>query len=162
MTEPAGLFIDIADDGWCEAVAAPVDLVRQAARQALGSRAGRDSLSLRLSDDAEIRALNRRFRQQDRPTNVLSFPSGDALDVPMPTYLGDIIIARETVLREAQAAGKPVSDHLTHLVIHGVLHLLGFDHQNEAEAEAMEAAEIRLLAALDIPDPYATAEEVRP
>jgi probable rRNA maturation factor len=113
-------------------------------------------LSIVFSDDAHIRTLNAGWRGKDKPTNVLSFPAfpvkpGEKL----PPMLGDIVLAAETVAREAELEGKPLDHHITHLVIHGVLHLLGHDHENEAEAESMEALERAALARLAIPDPYA-------
>lgn len=111
-------------------------------------------LSMVFTDDAHIRVLNAGWRDKDKPTNVLSFPGPPALagNVPM---LGDIVLAHETVAREAALEHKTFEHHLTHLVIHGFLHLLGYDHEAEAEAEDMEAVERRALARLAIPDPYA-------
>jgi probable rRNA maturation factor len=113
-------------------------------------------LSLVFSDDAGIRELNAGWRGKDKPTNVLSFPAfpvrpGD----PLPPMLGDIVLAAETIFREADLEEKPFEHHLTHLVIHGFLHLVGYDHETEDEAETMEAIERRALARLAIPDPYA-------
>ncbi len=112
-------------------------------------------LSLLFTDDAHIRVLNRDWRAKDRPTNVLSFPAfaiapGDAV----PPMLGDVALAFETVRSEAELDGKPFDHHLTHLMVHGVLHLLGHDHEEDGEAEAMEALERAILARLAIPDPY--------
>lgn len=102
-----------------------------------------------LADDKRVRALNARDRKQDKPTNVLSYPSGER------DFLGDIVLARQTVWREARSQGKEPADHLAHLVVHGTLHLLGYDHEaSEAEAERMEARERRILAKLGIADPY--------
>jgi probable rRNA maturation factor len=115
----------------------------------------RGELAIMLGDDAAIRVLNRDWRGQDKATNVLSFPA--PADVPggeLP-FLGDIAIAYETLAREAGDEGKPVLHHLAHLVIHGVLHLLGYDHESDEEAETMEGLERTILARLDIPDPYA-------
>ena len=109
------------------------------------SRAG--ELSIVLSDDAQVRTLNRDYRGKDKATNVLSFPHPD----PM---LGDIVLARETLVREATEKGVSFEAHLTHLVIHGWLHLQGFDHQTEAAAAEMEALEIAALATLGIDNPY--------
>lgn len=109
--------------------------------------------TLALADDALARDLNRRFRGKDKPTNVLSFPSGEEATPGVP--LGDIVVARETVEREATLDGKPFDHHLMHLVVHGMLHLLGYDHESEAEAEAMERLETAALAELGLPDPYA-------
>ena len=113
-------------------------------------------LSLVFTDDASIQSLNAEWREKDKPTNVLSFPAfpmapGDAL----PPMLGDIVLAYETVKREAELEGKPLENHITHLIIHGLLHLLGYDHETDEEAEEMETLERQALARLAIPDPYA-------
>ena len=121
-----------------------------------GQAAPREAeLSLLFTDDAHVRALNRDWRDKDRPTNVLSFPAfplapGD----PLPPMLGDVALAFETVRVEAELDGKPFDHHLSHLIVHGVLHLLGHDHEEDGEAEAMEALERAILARLAIPDPY--------
>ena len=112
-------------------------------------------LSLLFTDDAHMRALNRDWRGKDKPTNVLSFPAFEvAPGAPVPPMLGDIALAFETVRAEAELERKPFDHHLTHLVVHGVLHLLGHDHEEDGEAEAMEALERAALARLAIPDPY--------
>ena len=109
-------------------------------------------LSVLFCDDATIQGLNRQWRGQDKPTNVLSFPTeGPGAEV----MLGDIAVAYGTVRREAEADGKTIADHVSHLVIHGTLHLLGEDHEDAAEAEAMEELERRAMARLGLPDPYA-------
>ena len=113
-------------------------------------------LSLVFTDDEAIQKLNAEWRDKDKPTNVLSFPAfpvepGD----PLPPMLGDIVLAYETVVREAELEQKPLENHITHLIIHGLLHLLGYDHETDDEAEEMEALERRALARLAIPDPYA-------
>jgi len=117
---------------------------------------GASELSIVFSDDAHIQALNAEWRGKDKPTNVLSFP---AFSVPkggkLPPMLGDIVLASETVAREAALEDKPIENHITHLVIHGLLHLVGHDHETDAEAEEMEAIERAALARLAIPDPYA-------
>ncbi|MBE7183118.1 MAG: rRNA maturation RNase YbeY [Methylobacterium mesophilicum] len=116
-------------------------------------------LSLVFTDDRAIRVLNRDWRKKDKPTNVLSFPAPEPLPgVAMPASLGDIVLAFETVSREAEAENKGFDSHLTHLIVHGFLHLLGFDHEDDAEAEAMEAVERRVLARLGIADPYAETD----
>jgi probable rRNA maturation factor len=145
-------------------------LCREAVRAALDRAApvrwlATAEIGVLLGDDRSIRQLNARHRDIDRATNVLAFPlldldrgrtaSGVAPDLPGPVMLGDIALALETVCREAGEAGKPVGDHLRHLVVHGTLHLLGFDHQDEAGARAMEDLERAILADLRIPDPYA-------
>ncbi|MEP6564526.1 MAG: rRNA maturation RNase YbeY [Mesorhizobium sp.] len=118
--------------------------------------AGHSELSIVFSDDAHIRTLNADWRGKDKPTNVLSFPAFPfVVGGPLPPMLGDIVLAAETVAREAALEDKPVENHITHLVIHGLLHLLGHDHETDAEAEVMEAIERAALARLAIPDPYA-------
>lgn len=112
-------------------------------------------VSLCLIDDAEMRALNAQWRGVDQPTNVLSFPATPrerACDSPM---LGDIALAYETLAREADDLGFPLSDHYRHLLAHGFLHLIGYDHQTDKDAERMEALEKRILAHLGVGDPYA-------
>lgn len=116
-------------------------------------------VAILFADDERVRDLNSEFRSKDRPTNVLSFPSiGDGVRGE-PTHLGDIVLAYETVAREAEEGGKPLEHHVAHLVMHGFLHVLGYDHESEAEARVMEALETRALATLGIPDPYADDEE---
>ena len=115
-----------------------------------GPRAG--ELSLVLSDDAQVRVLNRDYRGKDAPTNVLSFPQTGPL-------LGDIILARETVGREALDKGVTFEAHVTHLIIHGWLHLQGFDHVEDAAAAAMESIEIAALSTLGIDNPYQVSDE---
>ena len=116
------------------------------------------AVTIVLTDDTRVTALNADFRASPQPTNVLSFPADQSATEPgSPPYLGDIIIARETVEREAGDEGIPVAHHLQHLTIHGLLHLLGYDHQSDSEAELMEAVETRVLNTLGIADPYAEA-----
>ena len=119
-------------------------------------------IAIRLTDDAEVHALNRDFRGKDKPTNVLSFPQvqDDLLESLANSddgeiLLGDIVLARETCLREAEEKGISVADHATHLIIHGTLHLVGYDHMDDAAAAAMEALEVKALASLGIANPYA-------
>jgi probable rRNA maturation factor len=121
---------------------------------ALAGRRETATVSLRVVDAEEGRALNARWRGRDAPTNVLSFPAAlpEELDLPL---LGDLVLCTPVVRREAAEQGKQEADHWAHLVVHGVLHLLGMDHQDDAEAEAMEAAEREVLAGLGIADPYA-------
>jgi probable rRNA maturation factor len=143
---------------WNRAVRPLEASVRKAARAALKEMKlarGRSQLAVRLSGDRDVRRLNHDFRGKDKPTNVLSFPAGDELrPLGAPLMLGDIVIAYGTVAREAAAQGKPIRDHLLHLVVHGVLHLLGHDHQRPAEAARMERIETDILAGFGIPDPY--------
>lgn len=137
-------------------------LVRRAIEAAwdnLGLEPAPCELSVVFTDDASIQTLNAQWRGKDKPTNVLSFPAFPvkAGNQPGP-MLGDIVIAYETVEREAVDEGKPVNNHLTHLVVHGFLHLLGYDHETDEEAEEMERREREILHALAISDPYAVCE----
>lgn len=114
--------------------------------------------SIVLADDALVRDLNRTYRRQDRPTNVLAFSNdGKPEGITGPCLLGDVILARETVLREARDQGKSVAEHMSHLVVHGLLHLLGYDHDETPQAEKMEALEVAILAEIGIEDPYSGA-----
>lgn len=122
-------------------------------------------VSVKLSDDAEVQILNRDYRGKDKPTNVLSFPMMpfDLIETIANTddgeaLLGDIILAHETCAREAEERGISLADHVTHLIVHGTLHLIGHDHENEAEAIAMETIETRALASLGLADPYGDRE----
>ena len=116
-------------------------------------------LAIVLTDDSAIRALNRDWRCKDTATNVLSFPTGEtAQSRGTPRLLGDIVIAYETTEREARAEHKPFAHHLAHLAVHGFLHLAGYDHAAEDEAEAMETLEAAILARLDVPDPYSARD----
>jgi probable rRNA maturation factor len=112
-------------------------------------------VAILLSDDAHVASVNKDWRQIDKPTNVLSFPAAEGAKIARAPFLGDIIIAHETVAKEAIAESKAFEDHFAHLVVHGFLHLIGFDHIQEDEAERMESLETAILADLDIPDPYA-------
>jgi probable rRNA maturation factor len=151
-----GLAIEA--DEWGDDEAA-LEAVAQRATDAtfaqLGVASGTSELSILFTDDAAIQVLNREWRGKDKPTNVLSFPAfpvepGD----PLPPMLGDIVLACETVRREADEENKPFEHHLTHLMVHGLLHLLGYDHETEEEAEEMEGLERQILGSLAIPDPY--------
>ena len=120
---------------------------------------GEAELAIMLTDDAGIRTLNSNWRGIDKPTNVLSFPAlqptGPSGPDDAPRMLGDIAIAYETVRREADEEQKPFDHHLSHLAVHGYLHLIGYDHENDDDAETMESLETEILAQLGIPDPYA-------
>lgn len=139
-------------------------VLRRAVREAAAIAATKGGeLAIVLTDDSAIRALNRDWRGKDTPTNVLSFPAhapsgsaGGPAERRRPRLLGDIVIAYETTAREARAEARPFRHHLTHLAVHGFLHLLGHDHAADAEAEAMEALEIAVLARLNVPNPYLT------
>jgi probable rRNA maturation factor len=154
---PVDIDISIEAGNWPDE-ASLTRLVDRAVKAAFAETgvAGRSELSLVFTDDAHIRTLNAGWRGKDKPTNVLSFPAFPfAQGGPLPPMLGDIVLAAETVAHEAALEDKPVENHISHLVIHGLLHLLGHDHETEAEAEAMEAVERAALARLAIPDPYA-------
>ena len=127
---------------------------RSASPVVFGSGEELAGVSLLLTNDATIRDLNVRFRQQDKPTNVLSFPAPQNPD----RFLGDVALAYGVCAREAQEQGKPLAHHLQHLVAHGVLHLLGYDHMSDAEADEMEGLERVVLAGLGVPDPYLAGE----
>jgi probable rRNA maturation factor len=155
MPAPLNLEISRNSDGWPAALDARAD---QAVRAALAlSKAkitGAAELSLVLTDDAEQQVLNRDWRGIDKATNVLSFPQIEPFG-PVSGLLGDIILARETLEREAAEQGVSLEDHFTHLVVHGFLHLLGYDHMDDDEALAMEGLETQILASLGVADPYA-------
>jgi probable rRNA maturation factor len=110
-------------------------------------------MAVTLTDDAAMQVLNKRWRGKDKPTNVLSFPAQATPGAAAP-HLGDIVIAFETTALEAEREGKPFAHHLTHLAVHGYLHLLGHDHETDREAKAMERLEAKILARIGIPDPY--------
>ena len=110
-------------------------------------------VSLLFTDDAQVQALNKQWRDRDKPTNVLSFAANEGSG-PQTPMLGDIVLAHETIAREAIEQGKTFDDHLTHLIIHGFLHLIGFDHIDDDEAETMEQLEREICASLGIADPY--------
>lgn len=120
-------------------------------------------INILLTDDAEIQELNKRYRGVDKPTNVLSFPSFEPEEIsglktnkqsPEPIVLGDIALAYETIQKECSDQDKSFDHHLIHLTVHGVLHLLGFDHEKDEEAAVMESLEIQILSSLTIPNPY--------
>ena len=128
--------------------------VRTAAKAASTDPA---ELAIVLTNDSTIQALNRDWRGKDQPTNVLSFPAAPrSKSRPPSPYLGDIVIAYQTTAREAVAEGKPFDHHLAHLAVHGFLHLLGYDHENDRDARTMENLERRILRRLAVPDPYGT------
>ena len=130
--------------------------VRSGLAEANVAGEGASELSVVFSDDAHVKTLNAEWRGKDKPTNVLSFPAFPVeIGGKIPPMLGDIVLAAETVAREAELEGKPLEHHISHLVIHGLLHLLGHDHEDVGDAEAMEAIERSALARLAIPDPYA-------
>jgi probable rRNA maturation factor len=148
--------ISVESEGWSK-IPDLEACVRRAAEAALSDNdAPPSEISVVLSDDEHIRELNKHHRGMDKPTNVLSFPAA-RMKTPAGALriLGDVVLAFETVEREATEEAKPIENHLSHLVVHGVLHLLGYDHEDDEEAEMMEARERQILAKLGIPDPYA-------
>jgi probable rRNA maturation factor len=162
MTAPsrpaASISVAIRARGWRDAVDGPVALCRRAARAALDAVDAPPGaeLAIALADDDFLQGLNRDWRGIDAPTNVLSFPTGDEPPAPeAPVMLGDIAIALQTTAAEAARDRLSVADHLAHLVVHGVLHLLGYDHEIDAEAEIMETEEARILTQMGIENPYA-------
>ncbi|MFZ5670670.1 MAG: rRNA maturation RNase YbeY [Pseudomonadota bacterium] len=140
--------VEIADRAWTDALPDAEAVALRAARAALDGEAG---VAILLTADEAVADLNARFRGKAGPTNVLSFPAPENPE----GHLGDIALAFGVCAREAAEQGKPLAHHLQHLVAHGVLHLVGYDHQTEAEAGEMEALERRILAGLGVPDPYA-------
>jgi probable rRNA maturation factor len=137
-------------------------LLRRAARAALGAAPHLPGeayrVTLVLTGDEEMRELNRVWRGQDKATNVLSFPADVIRD---RGFLGDLVLARETACKEADERGITLSNHVSHLVVHGMLHLLGFDHAEDEDADRMETLERAALASIDVADPYAEAGEAR-
>ena len=152
--------VQVEDAGWRAVLPDAEKLAGAAAEASLAatSDVGAGDVVILLTNDAEVQGLNRQFRGKDAPTNVLSFPAG-----PNPHgHLGDVALALGVCAAEARAQAKTLADHLQHLVAHGVLHLVGYDHQDEAEAEAMEALERDILAGLGVADPYAERPEAPP
>lgn len=155
---------------WLSAVPAVRRVCRRAAVAALAAAEtslAESELSMMLTDDATIADLNRRYRGRDAPTDVLSFSNPDLKPGTPPSagaapaLLGDVVVAFETASADAAKDGKSLSDHLTHLVVHGVLHLLGYDHEDDGDARSMEALEVAVLAGLGIDNPYSTEQPGR-
>lgn len=164
----AALDAAVADGALWDESAVPTDgTVDDGDGASLLSVAPVIELGVRLSDDASVRVLNRDYRNKDKPTNVLSFAALESVDdadafmmaPDMPLMLGDIVIARETCAREAVEQNKSLKNHLVHLAVHGTLHLVGYDHMVDDEAEEMESLERQILAGLGIEDPYAPIED---
>jgi probable rRNA maturation factor len=153
--------IEIEDEAWTQAEPDTEALVWRAAQAVLDAHQDIEGhgIVILLADDDSVRALNRDFRQKDHATNVLSFPSPQNPEANPEGQIGDIVLAFGVCQREAAEQGKPLAHHLQHLVAHGVLHLLGYDHESDDEAQAMEAFEREILAGLDVPDPYAADAE---
>ncbi len=147
--------IEIEDEAWLAAEPEAEALVWRAAQAVLDAHQDIEGhgIVILLADDDSVQVLNRDFRQKDYPTNVLSFPA--PTEGNPEGLIGDIALAFGVCQREAAEQGKPLAHHLQHLVAHGVLHLLGYDHESDDQAQAMEAFEREILAGLDVPDPYA-------
>jgi probable rRNA maturation factor len=140
----------IDDEEWTRVLPAPEELARRCHAAAAQLEPGLDGeIALLLTDDRAMQALNKRFRSKDAPTNVLSFPSGGDKE-----FIGDIALARETCEQEAVQRNIAIADHAAHLIVHGMLHLIGYDHQADAQANAMEHREAEILACVGISDPY--------
>lgn len=161
--------ISLANKNWQAALPAIEEIAEKAVRKAFEvaekserlKEQKRIEISLRFSDDLEVRQLNRQYRNKDKPTNVLSFPQASAdirrPEAGQPFFLGDIILAYETVENEAKMAEISLESHTIHLVVHGLLHLLGYDHENDKDARLMENTETEILEMLGQSDPYSRA-----
>jgi len=147
----SGITLVVEDRNWRShrGIQTRVKQAADAARKAAKLKGG---FTILLADDRKLRALNCDFRGKDKPTNVLSFPAGDG-------YAGDVAIAYGVTRREAKDAGKNFADHASHLVVHGVLHLAGYDHERPKDAKLMEPLEVKILKRLGIADPYASPKE---
>ncbi|PHR23401.1 MAG: rRNA maturation RNase YbeY [Hoeflea sp.] len=171
MTNPPAISLALALEAgeWGE-VEAIEALAETALAAAVADLAGLEAqpfpdmppeVSLVLADDAMMTDINSQWRDQPKPTNVLSFPAFPLVPGGQPgPMLGDIILARETIEREAAELAKPVDEHITHLIVHGFLHLFGYDHIENSDADKMEAIETRILSSLDLSDPYGDTEPV--
>ena len=143
--------VEIEEEAWVKALPDAQSLSLAAAERALQMTQSDGALVVLLTGDAAVKELNARFRNKDKPTNVLSFPAPENPE----GHIGDVALAFGVCPREADEQGKTLAAHLQHLVAHGVLHLVGYDHENEPEAEEMEALERRVLESLGVADPYA-------
>lgn len=158
------IALNVEDEAWTTAGLGDVEALARACVSATAGAAGlpadlETEIGVTLTDDARIRVLNARWRGRDEATNVLSFPmTGLSPGEPPGPMLGDLVLARQTLHAEAIAEKKGVADHFCHLLVHGMLHCLGHDHEDAADAEAMEALEVRILGGLGIADPYAFGE----
>ena len=152
---PLSIAFAVNAEGWPDGLEPIAErAIREALKQSEAEVTGVAEVSVVLTDDAEQRELNRQWRGIDKSTNVLSFPQLEPF-APVAGLVGDIILARETLEREAGEMGVSFTDHFTHLVVHGFLHLLGYDHIEDDEAEQMEGLETQILSTLGIADPYA-------
>jgi probable rRNA maturation factor len=154
---PVSLEIMIEASVWRRHADAEITVRRAIGAASQRSRTGGEVCVL-LTDDSAICQLNRTWRGIDKPTNVLSFPASSAGGSPDAAMLGDIVIAYETTEREALDEGKPFLHHLSHLAVHGFLHLIGYDHEQDGQAEEMEQRETEILAQLGVPNPYLVSD----
>lgn len=162
--EGSGIETIIEDDRWTAAFdGAPAPALASscyAAAAQLEPALQASAMALLLTDDAAVQSLNAQYRNKDAATNVLAFPAEQDDVQPGPAFLGDIALARETCLREAAEKGISAADHTAHLIVHGVLHLVGYDHQNDEDAARMEQREREVLNLLGVSDPYADEMEI--
>jgi probable rRNA maturation factor len=150
--------VEVEDQAW-QALPGIDELARSAVTAALADAGHADpesDIAVLFTSDDEIAAINAEWRGKDKPTNVLSFPTPEGMPMPAgePRSLGDIVLAHGVITGEAVEQGKTLRDHTTHLIVHGTLHLLGYDHETDGEAEEMEALETRILKGLGISNPY--------
>ena len=163
MTGGLTTDISVVSGGWDSMLPEVEAVVRRAAEstwtsESDGVTADGAEVSVALADDATMRTLNLKYRGKDMPTNVLAFPAEDSGAAGRARLLGDVVLAFETVQREAAERSRPLADHVSHLVVHGMLHLLGRDHETDVQAAAMEALEIAILNGLGVTNPYAAVE----
>jgi probable rRNA maturation factor len=154
--------IEIEDDGWLDVLPDVQNVVESGVAAALAAVEieGQADVVVLLCNDAEMRELNREYRKKDKATNVLSFPAPKAMRVKgVLEHLGDVALGLETCVREAKEQGKTLKNHVMHLSVHGTLHLLGYDHMTDEEAEEMESLERDILEGLGVPDPYAQDDD---
>ena len=158
------LTVALEDNRWMEAIPDLEQFCWKAVEQVLADIENVPAAPLEVAcafvSDATIQTLNAQYRGKDKPTNVLSFATEDELLPGMPAVLGDVVLAFETILRESLEQGKPFRDHVSHMIVHGLLHLLGYDHESDDDAEEMEAREVALLNELGVPNPYLAAQSV--
>lgn len=158
MSSEALIDVEIEDDSWLEALPEAEAVVETGIRAALKAAGFADEADVvvLLTDDAEMQRLNAEYRKKNKPTNVLSFPAPRNLSIKGELeHLGDLALGFQTCAKEASEQGKTLHDHLLHLSVHGTLHLLGYDHEVDGDAEEMEAIERQILAGLGVADPYA-------
>jgi probable rRNA maturation factor len=155
MAAPLTIDVVIDSDLWKKQPGAEATIRRAMTEAARACAQTPGDVAVVLTGDTAIQALNKRWRGQDKPTNVLSFPTQVMPSSEEPAHLGDVVIAFETLAAEADRDGKQFAHHLAHLAIHGYLHLLGHDHEQDHDADAMERLETQILARLGVPDPYA-------